>query len=213
MTADSSHPPEGRRARKRRETDNAIAIAGVELALELGYANVTVEAICDRADVSRSTFFNYYPSRDAAIVGRSLPTYTADEIEAAFTAHPGNLIRGVIALTAPSLQPADEATSFPLLRARLVAEQPEALRQYSNALLGSQDSLTAGTLAWLREHPETGRLPGRPEIEAILTVTAAYAIMYAVTDGWSTSLLHIRDIGEKLVRAESGLRAVLEVAA
>lgn len=211
MTAHSSVPPEGRRARKRRETDTSIALAGVKLALEKGYENVTVDAICDVADVSRSTFFNYYPSRDAAIIGRSLPRYEFDEIEAAFSAHPRDLVRGVVALTAPALEPVRTQSEFPVLRARLVTEQPEARRQYSHALIGSQQSLNEATLTWLRAHPETGRLPGQPEREAALVVTAAYAIMHAMTEAWSVSLAHLDDAEKRYATAEAGLRSVLEV--
>ena len=76
----------GRRERKRRETDDAISRAAVDLALEYGYEKVTIEQICERADVSRSTFFNYFPSRDAAIIGRSLTHFTDEQVEAAFVA-------------------------------------------------------------------------------------------------------------------------------
>ncbi len=60
---------EGLRERKRRETRAAIERAAISLVDELGYDNVTVAMISDRAVVSQGTFFNYFPTKDAAIVG------------------------------------------------------------------------------------------------------------------------------------------------
>ena len=60
---------EGLRERKRRETRAAIERAAISLVDELGYDNVTVAMISERAVVSQGTFFNYFPTKDAAIVG------------------------------------------------------------------------------------------------------------------------------------------------
>jgi AcrR family transcriptional regulator len=63
----SEAPKEGRRARKRREIRERIQQAAQELFLDMGYDHVTVEQVADRADVSRATFFNYYPSKAALL--------------------------------------------------------------------------------------------------------------------------------------------------
>lgn len=39
------------------------------MVLDRGYDEVTVEDICAAAEISRRTFFNYFPSKDAAIFG------------------------------------------------------------------------------------------------------------------------------------------------
>jgi len=61
----------GLRERKKRETARAIEVAAVELAAELGLAEVTVDAISLRADVTSRTFFNYYASKEDAVLGNS----------------------------------------------------------------------------------------------------------------------------------------------
>lgn len=63
--------PEGLRERKKRERGRALRRATLELTLESGYANVTIEAICERAGVSRRTFFNYFANKEEALLGRS----------------------------------------------------------------------------------------------------------------------------------------------
>jgi len=60
---------DGLRERKKAETRRALASAALRLADELGPDGVTVEAIAEAAGVSPRTFFNYFPTKDDAIVG------------------------------------------------------------------------------------------------------------------------------------------------
>ncbi|HEY2195856.1 MAG TPA: TetR/AcrR family transcriptional regulator [Actinomycetospora sp.] len=58
----------GRRERKKQATRAALSRAAVRLSLEHGVENVTVEQIADAADVSLRTFFNYFSSKEEAVV-------------------------------------------------------------------------------------------------------------------------------------------------
>ncbi|WP_413335695.1 TetR/AcrR family transcriptional regulator [Brevibacterium sp. GP-SGM9] len=75
-------PAEGLRERKKRERKQALRTAAIELALEKGFDNVTIEDICDRCGVSRRTFFNYYSTKEEALLGRA-DTVFDDEDQAA----------------------------------------------------------------------------------------------------------------------------------
>lgn len=57
---------DGRRERRTRETRERIIESVLELAAEEPSARLTAERIAARADVSRRTFFNYFPSVEAA---------------------------------------------------------------------------------------------------------------------------------------------------
>ena len=57
------------RSRKKAQSRHAIERAILELVIERGYENVIVEDVCQRAEVSKKTFFNYFSSKDAAIRG------------------------------------------------------------------------------------------------------------------------------------------------
>lgn len=52
---------DGLRARNRERTTKRLEQAAWDLVAERGFEAVTAEAVADRAQVSRRTFFNYYP--------------------------------------------------------------------------------------------------------------------------------------------------------
>jgi AcrR family transcriptional regulator len=59
----------GIRDRKRAETRARLEDAAVTLVLRDGLENTTIDAISELADVSPRTFFNYFDSKDSAVLG------------------------------------------------------------------------------------------------------------------------------------------------
>jgi|SRR5690606_29522332 len=58
----------GLRERRRDMTRREIRRAAMDLVLEQGLGEVTVDDIADRAGISPRTFFNYFPSKRAALI-------------------------------------------------------------------------------------------------------------------------------------------------
>ncbi|GAA3993868.1 TetR/AcrR family transcriptional regulator [Thermobifida alba] len=69
MTKTTYSSGETLRARKQRQTREAIHMAALRRTLEHGIENVTVAEISAEADVSTRTFFNYFPTKEDAILG------------------------------------------------------------------------------------------------------------------------------------------------
>lgn len=205
----SSSPPKlGLRARKRRATENAIELAAVELALDLGVEHVTVEAICERADVSRSTFFNYFAGRDYAIVGRAITVLQGDEAFAVLNTCPGDLPRGIFRLIFASIGHRNVHTDVARGRAKLAREQPAARRLSSISMVESGEALIEVATQWLLAHPEHSRLDS-PVVEANLAASLAHAAVTTMLIEWATGEADIDADESSLDEAFAQLRTIL----
>ncbi len=78
----------GLRERKKLATRQALHEAALRLVADRGLANVSVDDIAEQADVSPRTFFNYFSSKDDAVLGLD-PDASAHQV-AAFLARPGD---------------------------------------------------------------------------------------------------------------------------
>ncbi len=75
----------GLRERKRQQTRQAVTAAARSLTAAKGLGGFTVEEVCEEVGISRRTFFNYFPTKEDAILG-----HHDDE-------HPGELMAGFLA--------------------------------------------------------------------------------------------------------------------
>lgn len=135
--SDESLNTVGLRERKKLETRRAIRQAALDLALESGMKNLTVEAVAEAAEVSPRTFFNYFSCKeDALIADTAEPTaeVCALIMERPLDESPLKSLSVVLTETDPlSLMQASRERS--LARQRLVQDNPallsRQLAQYS----------------------------------------------------------------------------------
>lgn len=69
---------QGLRARKREATRSAITARARALTAQDGLNGFTIEQLCEDVGVSRRTFFNYFPSKEDAIIGHLLDEFPAE---------------------------------------------------------------------------------------------------------------------------------------
>ena len=69
------------RDRKKIQTRDAIRREAMRLIDENGYANTTVEQIAEAAEVSPSTFFRYFPSKEMVLMANDLDLVTITALE------------------------------------------------------------------------------------------------------------------------------------
>jgi len=181
----------GRRERKKLETRSALRSAALRLAIERGPEQVTIEEIADAADVSVRTFFNYFSSKEEAIIGwdpearagmaQRLLARPADE--APFTA-----LRNVLA---EMFENADEWVDNRALRQRLVRDHPSLLPRHLQAHHDLERTLHGALVERLHVDPGASLYPA-------LVVTASVNAMRLALTWWEetdrttslTDLLH-----------------------
>ena len=137
----------GRRERKKLETRRALVEAAQRLALERGPDQVTVEEIADAADVSVRTFFNYFPTKEDAVVG--MDPSVLDAIEAAVIDRPSGeppleVLRNVLV---PAGAEVERVADWWVRRVRLVREHPGLVARHLAGVLELERRLQRAIVA------------------------------------------------------------------
>lgn len=175
--------PDSLRERKRRATMVAIENAATSLVLEHGFDVVTVDEICAAAEVSKRTFFNYVPSKEAAVIGLT-PEEVPDADRAAFldTADPDvphALLRLLLAAFAAARVANDTETAMLAQRRReIFRANPDLGAARMTASSRFQLRLVELVTQHFDHHPGLRRLSGVPveaEARACVALVAASA--------------------------------------
>lgn len=114
------------RERKRLDTLATIHEAAYALTMEHGISGTTVDEIADRAGLSRRTFFNYYPSKEDAILGLTelhIPDDALTKFRSART--PADRLRRTVDLMLAVHQSGYMGGSTVSRRIALVAQYPQ----------------------------------------------------------------------------------------
>jgi AcrR family transcriptional regulator len=112
------------RERKREATRNALQEAAVRLFSEKGFAATSVDEIAAAADVSRSTFFRYFGSKEAVVF--SAPDEAGERFLACIEARPAEEgpLRAVEEAFVEISRDAESQRRFAINREGLLASEP-----------------------------------------------------------------------------------------
>jgi AcrR family transcriptional regulator len=134
----------GLRERKKAKTRAAIQEAALQLFERQGYDATTVDQIAELADVSQSTFFRYFPTKeDVVLHDRYDPLFVADFLAQPAELRPIAALRRTLRSVLGNL-PADELAherqratliiSVPELRARALDQLANTLKPFAEAI-------------------------------------------------------------------------------
>lgn len=136
MEADTS-----RRARKRQATRDAMHAAAIDLFLDRGLDEVTVEEIAERADVAASTFFRHFATKEDAVMVEIVGRF--DELEESLRSQPAGPIAEMLRGAVEGWR--ETRRDLRLLRAEvdLVANTDRLRARFVAMLLDYEDRFTA----------------------------------------------------------------------
>ncbi|WP_201847682.1 TetR/AcrR family transcriptional regulator [Myceligenerans indicum] len=169
------------RERNKRARRGAIIDAAQRLVREHGYDAVTTGQIAAEAGVSPRTFFNYFGSKDEAVVGIRTDVGLDPDASRAFAegGPSGYLLTDLGALLGGMLDQLGDEPARVRAAVDLVRREPRLLQHHQDAVERHRNEL----LALLEER--RGAAPFAADAETVLA--AAGAVMQATTLAWLRS--------------------------
>ncbi|MEO6827680.1 MAG: TetR family transcriptional regulator [Microbacteriaceae bacterium] len=187
MTAERSDPEgqrqPGLRERKRQSTRRAIQLAVLGLTIERGFDQVTIDEVSQVAGISPRTFFNYFDSKDAAVVGEIPLLSDGYQVEAFVHAGPTeDILTGIAGLfLSAAAQEEGEDREIHQLRKVVLRDHPHLLGLRMAGMRTAESALYEVVVRRLaRDEP---RLPAEDtamfERGWLITLTALAALRHA----------------------------------
>jgi AcrR family transcriptional regulator len=167
---------EGRRARRQRETRQALVVAALDLIRVRGVYGTRIEDITERADVGKGVFYNYFASKEALVA--ALVTTGIELLE-----------RDYLGTLKVELALAERVAGLARLHERFFEEHPEfalVLHQARGLLLLETEEATplrsafSDYLARLSRHLQGGAARGRESND----LEEAAALLAGATSGY-----------------------------
>jgi AcrR family transcriptional regulator len=203
MLSTSQDRPEGLRERKKARTRAAIRQHALRLFRENGYQRTTVEKIAEAAEVSVSTFFRYFPTKEDVVLQDDMDTRMIEALEqqppelAPIAAVRAATRQMFVSYTQADLDVLQQTTmltmTVPEVRARAMDEFARTIGVISEAL---------------------AKRAGRPADDlAVRTAAGAViGVIMSITmpwEGWSSERQNIGDMFQRIDQALALLEAGL----
>ena len=184
-------PELGLRERKRLATFRAIQVAAVSLATEQGVDRVTVDEISRIADISPRTFFNYFPTKEAALLGDA-PALPDEAFITEFVEANDGLLDALSRLFTEAVERAAEDRELTQLRRAVIKQNPQLFAMRISSMHEFQHDIESVIARRLRhENPQLDdeALASRANLTTHVAVGAMrHAWLHWSNDGWGGDL-------------------------
>ncbi|MFM9877041.1 MAG: TetR family transcriptional regulator [Rhodoglobus sp.] len=187
MTTATDAAELGLRERKRRATRRAIQLAALHLVAERGLDNVTIDEVSRVADISPRTFFNYFPSKEEAILGDPPILAESDSVERFVVDADGTTVfDGLVTVLIEVGDTSLEDAEMMQLRHTLVKEYPQlfALRM---AKMRDFEEQIAGVIARRLRHDLPGAEASWIDRRARLMTHVSLGVIRHAWASWATA--------------------------
>ena len=197
--APAGEPRASLRERKKLATRRSLRRIALDLIAERGFAHVTVEDIAEAADVSPRTFFNYFPSKEAALFGAD-PDRVATLRERVVREAPGepvlDALRMVMVSDAQTV--ADELSELGgdpadwLRRIKQARTDPHLRAAHAAQMAMVERAITEGLAERLGTDPERDPYPGL--LAAMAAGVFRSSMIFWVASGGTMPLSQLIDL-------------------
>ncbi|RKQ36871.1 TetR/AcrR family transcriptional regulator [Kocuria tytonis] len=168
-------PQPSLRERHRTRTLAEIHQAALDLAGEGGFPETTVDAVAERAGISRRTFFNYYASKEDALLGITPPRVSESAHARYMDRTTGDEFARTVRLFMDVLRDATGPPEFTARRRELVEHHPELKRRIGMQVT-TVENLVVSTVT---EQSARGASPRSEETSHAFVLLAGSVIKFA----------------------------------
>jgi AcrR family transcriptional regulator len=153
---------------RKQATASGIERSAVALVLAQGLENVTVDMICEASGVSQRTFFNYFRTKDAAILGDVPPKLDEQRVREFLASDRDDLFPELFALMV-SMAPVDTSDlDLAGKRMRIISENPVLLQKEMERLFAIRAELEEILFLRIRRTAPTGETEAETRSQASL---------------------------------------------
>ncbi|MCU1597782.1 MAG: hypothetical protein QOK08_1067 [Actinomycetota bacterium] len=179
----------GLRERKRVETRDKLETAAVTLVLHDGLEHATLDAICESAGVSNRTFFNYFDSKEDAILGLTDSEITDDSVAEIMAAYPAaDVVELTVRLMIGVINPSITSSKLLKSRMKIVKLHPHLLGRFALQIQRMHDQLTTAIRPMLAAAPGfADQSPEESELSADVILSLCSGAARAAVKEWTTT--------------------------
>lgn len=169
----------GMRERKKLQTRFAIETAAIDLVLEHGFDQVTIEAVAERADVTPRTFFNHFADKADAVLGIAREQEIANDIDVSAIVADTAIAFAAAVVRAGITQLDDSIIDTDRRRREVFAQTPALLAREMEKIALIEESITRHVSTYLADSGMPAGIDRDDRALAItVTVTAAARLAF-----------------------------------